>query len=163
MLLSECLSIGRPAALARSIPALIWRCISGGMTLQPSAFGGLLFAASSFKTTVVQVNCKVCPYLPLVHHQQRGFPPVACTSRDVQRHSMLSLRPFPSAPEVPLERAQVARPEDISSFSREFNLQESDLKVPFPLILHMILQPVCEAVGFVVKLPKCRGQLSQGV
>jgi hypothetical protein len=40
---------------------------------------------------------------------------------------------------------------------------QPDLEISFPLILRMLIQPVCEAVGFLVKLPDCRGQLSQGV
>ena len=38
----------------------------------------------------------------------------------------------------------------------ELPFQQPDLEVSFPLILHMLLQPVCKAIGFLVKVINCR-------
>ena len=78
----------------------------------------------------------------LFTHASMQFKACSATSRVL---SVLSPRPFPSAPEIPLERAQEARPEDISSFSRVYPSTAESQSLVFaspPLITQYFTFPV---------------------
>jgi hypothetical protein len=101
------LSIGRPAALARSIAATILLCNFRDRQLQPRAFvDRRALLPPAYDNSTVWVNCKISPYLPLAHHKWVVY-------------------------------------------------------LLFPLLLDMLLKPVCEAAGFVAKVLNCRCKLSQ--
>ena len=121
---------------------------------------GRLTLCYCFQLTIVaRVNCKICPYgpyLPLAHDQREFFLPLLALQAMFGVISCFICVPFPLLPKFLWRGPRWHAPRILIPFL-ELTLQEPDLKVPFPLILDMLLQLVCEAVGFWIKFLNCRG------
>ena len=131
MILSESLSIGllcRP-----DIVVQLWCYDDATKRL------GWLTLCCFQLTIAVCFNCKICPYLPLAHHQREFSLPLLALQ------AMFGVIPCFLCVSSPLllkfrwKGLRWHAPRIFLPFL-EFTLQEQDLKVPFPLILHMLLQ-----------------------